>query len=155
MPQAVTRAACAYSQPSVKRAKLLEPTRTPLSHAHKDVLRLFNQREPAPLRVPSSPRLPPRWAQQEPCSSCQAAQGCCSCHLLPFLFNTRCSGSRLKWNIHTKIPTENILLKFPVIVSLGCVSASISLLCLKNRFERAFYGFHLEEGGMIYTQLDS
>lgn len=47
-------AACAWSQPSVKSTKLLEPTRTALLPAHKDVLRLFKRREPAIARVPSS-----------------------------------------------------------------------------------------------------
>lgn len=120
--QAVPCAACAYSQLSVKRAKPLEPTCTPRPRAHEAVLRLFERRLPPLLRFPSSTPAPSPVSTAGMRSSCQAAQGCCSCLLLPFLLNTGYSGSRLKWNTHIKTPTENTPLKFPVIVSLGSVS---------------------------------
>lgn len=153
--QAVPCTACAYSQLSVKRAKPLEPTCTPLPRAHEAALRLFERRPPPLLRLPSSTPAPSLVSTAGTPLKLPGCPGLLQLPPPPLPTQHRLFRQPLKMEHTHKNPTENIPLKFPMIVSLGSVSVSISLVCLKSGFERAFYGFHLEEGSMIYTQLDS
>lgn len=120
--QAVPCTACAYSQLSVKRAKPLEPTCTPLPRAHEAALRLFERRPPPLLRLPSSTPAPSLVSTAGTPLKLPGCPGLLQLPPPPLPTQHRLFRQPLKMEHTHKNPTENIPLKFPMIVSLGSVS---------------------------------